>query len=167
LRRSGWITILKKSMHETHMRAAIALARQSVRSGGGPFGAVVVREGIVIGQGTNRVTVTNDPTAHAEILAIREAGLTLNTFRLQDCEIYASCEPCPMCLAAIYWARIERIYYAGTRADAAAVGFDDALIYQEIAKTSAERRLPMNQVLPEEGRAALEAWLTAPDRVPY
>jgi guanine deaminase len=154
-------------MHETHMRAAIALARQSVQAGGGPFGAVVVHNGIVVGQGTNRVTATNDPTAHAEILAIREAAKTLNTFRLQECEIYASCEPCPMCLAAIYWAHIKQAYYAGSRADAAAVGFDDALIYEEIVKASADRRLAMNQLLPEDGRAALAAWLTVQGRMPY
>ncbi len=154
-------------MHETHMRAAIALARQSIRSGGGPFGAVVVREGIVVGEGTNRVTASNDPTAHAEILAIRAAGSKLNTFRLSDCEIYASCEPCPMCLAAIYWARIKGIHYAGTRADAAAAGFDDAVIYDEIAKTSGERRLAMRQMLAEEGRTALAEWLKAPKRVNY
>ena len=155
-------------MQEDHMRAAIALAEESVRSGkGGPFGAVVVRNGIIVGQGSNRVTATNDPTAHAEILAIRQAGHQLGTFRLQDCEIYASCEPCPMCLAAIYWARIERVYYAGTRIDAAAIGFDDELIYDEIAKPCAERRLPMMQLLSDEGRAALATWQTTPNRVPY
>jgi guanine deaminase len=154
-------------MHETHMREAIALARQSVHTGGGPFGAVVVQNGIVVGQGTNRVTATNDPTAHAEILAIREAAKTLKTFRLQDCEIYASCEPCPMCLAAIYWARIKQVYFAGTRADAAAVGFDDALLYEEIAKVGAERRLAMSQLLADEGRTALAEWLTIPNRVVY
>ena len=155
-------------MQQDHMRAAIALAEESVRSGkGGPFGAVVVRNGIIVGQGSNRVTATNDPTAHAEILAIRQAGHQLGTFRLQDCEIYASCEPCPMCLAAIYWARIERVYYAGTRIDAAAIGFDDELIYDEIAKPCAERRLPMMQLLSDEGRAALATWQTTPNRVPY
>src|SRR5438309_1110140 len=129
-------------MHESLMREAIALALESVRSGvGGPFGAIVVHAGRIVGQGTNLVTATNDPTAHAEIIALRQAGQALATFRLQGCELYASCEPCPMCLAAIYWARIDRVYYAATRADAAAAGFDDALLYQEIPRAIAERRL--------------------------
>lgn len=154
-------------MHETHMRLALDLARQSVQSGGGPFGAVVVRAGVVVGQGMNRVTVNNDPTAHAEILAIRATATALSTFRLDDCEIYASCEPCPMCLAAIYWARIERVYYAGVRADAAAVGFDDSVIHDEIAKPLAQRRLEIKQILPDEGRAALALWQALPNRADY
>src|SRR4051794_21528306 len=119
---------------EGHMRLAIALALESVqKEKGGPFGAVVVQDGIVVGQGANEVTSTNDPTAHAEIVAIRRACQALATFSLQGCEIYSSCEPCPMCLAAIYWARIDRIYFASTRAEAAEVGFRDGFLYQEIS----------------------------------
>jgi guanine deaminase len=154
-------------MQEALLRAAIALALDSVRTGGGPFGAVVVQNGRVVGGGTNQVTATNDPTAHAEIVAIRRAGQALGTFRLQGCDIFASCEPCPMCLAAIYWARIDRIYYAGTRADAAAAGFDDALFYQEMALPPAARRVPMTQLLAGEAKAAFEAWRAAPNRILY
>ena len=114
------------------MREAIKLSAESVRSGGGPFGAVIVRNGEIIARGENRVTVCNDPTAHAEVSAIREAAARMGTYDLSGCEIYSSCEPCPMCLGAIYWARLDRLYYAGTRADAANVGFDDAHIYEEL-----------------------------------
>src|SRR5487761_1508170 len=119
---------------ETFMRRAISLSREQMEhGGGGPFGAVIVKGGVIIAEGWNRVTSTNDPTAHAEIVAIRAACAVLGSFSLGDCEIYASCEPCPMCLAAIYWARLERVYYANTRADAARIGFDDDFLYREIA----------------------------------
>jgi tRNA(Arg) A34 adenosine deaminase TadA len=155
-------------MQEAFMRQTLDLALASVqKSVGGPFGAVVVQNGRVVGQGTNQVTTANDPTAHAEIVAIRQAAQALRAFRLEGCEIYASCEPCPMCLAAIYWARIDRVYYAATRADAAATGFDDALIYQDMSLPITERRLPMIQLLPGEAQAALEAWKVSPTKVPY
>jgi tRNA(Arg) A34 adenosine deaminase TadA len=155
-------------MRDPFLREAIALALESVRDGtGGPFGAVVVRDGVIVGRGANRVTSANDPTAHAEVEAIRHACRHLNTFSLQGCELYASCEPCPMCLAAIYWARIDRVYYACTRADAAAAGFDDALIYEEVALPPAGRRLPMIQLMHAEAQAALDAWKAKPDKIPY
>ena len=117
----------------TYMREAVQLAEQGMRSGrGGPFGCVVVRRGKIVGRGSNRVTSTNDPTAHAEVVAIRDACTALQTFQLTDCELYTSCEPCPMCLSAIYWARIPQVYYGSTRADAAAIGFDDEFIYQQV-----------------------------------
>jgi tRNA(Arg) A34 adenosine deaminase TadA len=149
------------------MREAIALARESVAGGGGPFGAVVVRAGVVVGRGGNRVTPDTDPTAHAEVVAIRDACRTLGSFSLEGCELYVNCEPCPMCLAAAYWARLERICHAATRHDAAAAGFDDALIYQEVCLPAAQRRLPMVQLLPEEAMAAFAAWSALPDRVDY
>lgn len=149
------------------MREALALAAQSVRDGGGPFGAVVVRDGVIIGRGSNRVTPDNDPTAHAEVVAIRAACRTLNSFSLEGCELYVNCEPCPMCLAAAYWARLERIYYAATRDDAAAAGFDDALIYREVCLLPEQRRLPLRRLLPEEAGDAFAAWTAKADRVDY
>ena len=129
------------------MREAIKLSAESVRSGGGPFGAVIVRNGEIIARGENRVTVCNDPTAHAEVSAIREAAARMGTYDLSGCEIYSSCEPCPMCLGAIYWARLDRLYYAGTRADAANVGFDDAHIYEELPLDPSQRELPTQTLL--------------------
>jgi guanine deaminase len=150
------------------MRAALHLAADSVRSGrGGPFGCVIVRRGAVVGRGQNVVTSTNDPTAHAEVVAIREAGRMLGTFQLTDCELYASCEPCPMCLAAIYWARIPTVYYGNTRADAAAIGFDDDFIYQQISLPPAERRLAMTPLLHTEAQAAFRVWVAKADKVRY
>jgi len=155
-------------MHHEFMRRAIALAVDSVRSGrGGPFGAVVVKDGRIIAEGTNVVTRANDPTAHAEMVAIREACRALGSFQLDGCEIYASCEPCPMCLGAIYWARPARVYYAGTAADAAAAGFDDAVIYAELGRPPAQRRIPMLALLPEQAQEPFRAWLERPDRIPY
>jgi tRNA(Arg) A34 adenosine deaminase TadA len=155
-------------MVEALMREAIDLALASVQKGrGGPFGAVIAQNGRIVGRGTNQVTATNDPTAHAEIIAIRQAAQGLGVFQLHGCEIYASCEPCPMCLAALYWARIDRVYYAATRVDAAAAGFDDAVIYNDIALPIAQRRLPMVQLLPDEAQAPLTAWRTSPNKVPY
>ena len=140
------------------MREAIKLSAESVQSGGGPFGAVIVRDGEIIARGENRVTVCNDPTAHAEVSAIREAAARMGTYDLSGCEIYSSCEPCPMCLGAIYWARLDRLYYAGTRADAANVGFDDAHIYEELPLDPSQRELPTQTLLREEAQRVFEAW---------
>lgn len=150
------------------MRRAIALSRRGVEGGaGGPFGSVVVKDGRIVGEGWNQVTSTNDPTAHAEVVAIRAAGAALGTFDLRGCEIYASCEPCPMCLAAIYWARIDRIHYGNGRADAARIGFDDAAIYDEVARPIPERTVRMERLLPEEARAAFDLWEAKADKVRY
>jgi tRNA(Arg) A34 adenosine deaminase TadA len=134
---------------------------------GGPFGAIVVRGGQIVGRGWNRVTSTNDPTAHAEVVAIRDACSALQTFSLAGCEIYASCEPCPLCLAAIYWARLERLYYAATCDDAASAGFDDGTFYQELAKPAPQRSIPVEQALRDEACAAFQAWKNKADRVSY
>jgi tRNA(Arg) A34 adenosine deaminase TadA len=150
------------------MKRAIALAVENVRSGrGGPFACVIVKEGLTIAEGTNRVTATNDPTAHAEIMAIRSACRALNSFRLTGCDLYTTCEPCPMCLGAIYWARPVGVYYAANAADAAAAGFDDAFIYEELKKQPAGRRIPMMQLLREESLAIFEAWNKQADKKPY
>ncbi len=150
------------------MRRAMELAMENVRSGrGGPFACVIVKDGKVIGEGTNLVTATNDPTAHAEMVAIRQACRTLGSFQLGGCELYTTCEPCPMCLGAIYWARPARIYFAGTAADAAAAGFDDAFIYDEIQKDPAARRIPMTRVMREEALAVFSAWKIQPNKKPY
>lgn len=150
------------------MRRAIALSRAKMEAGeGGPFGAVVVRGGTVIGEGWNRVVGTNDPTAHAEIVAIREACSRLGSFNLSGCEIYTTCEPCPMCLAAIMWARIDRMYYANTRTDAAAIGFDDESFYREVSLPLDRRALPAERLLPEEARAVFAEWTARPDKVRY
>ena len=146
------------------MREAIKLSAESVRSGGGPFGAVIVRNGEIIARGENRVTVCNDPTAHAEVSAIREAAARLGTYDLSGCEIYSSCEPCPMCLGAIYWARLDRLYYASTRADAANVGFDDAHIYEELPLDPSQRELPTESLLREEAQLVFEAWASKWDK---
>ena len=150
------------------MREAIQLAEEGMHGGrGGPFGCVIVRGGEIIGRGNNRVTSLNDPTAHAEITAIRDACTRLGTFQLSDCELYTSCEPCPMCLAAIYWARIPVVYYANTRADAAAIGFDDDFIYQQIPLPPEKRGLAMKSLLREEALAGFRAWEAKPDKVRY
>lgn len=157
----------KKSSPEAFMREAIKLSAESVRSGGGPFGAVIVRDGEIIARGENRVTVCNDPTAHAEVSAIREAAARLGTYDLSGCEIYSSCEPCPMCLGAIYWARLDKLYYAGTRADAANVGFDDAHIYEELPLEPSQRELPTETLLREEAQRVFEAWTEKADKKEY
>ena len=157
----------KKSSPEAFMREAIKLSAESVRSGGGPFGAVIVRDGEIIARGENRVTVCNDPTAHAEVSAIREAAARLGTYDLSGCEIYSSCEPCPMCLGAIYWARLDKLYYAGTRADAAGVGFDDAHIYEELPLEPSQRELPTETLLREEAQRVFEAWAEKADKKEY
>jgi guanine deaminase len=154
--------------HEAFMREAIRLARENMRAGaGGPFGAVVVKDGVIIGRGWNQVTSANDPTAHAEVMAIRAACQARGDFRLNGAAIYTSCEPCPMCLSAIYWARIERVYFAGTREDAAAAGFDDALLYREVALPLGERTIPFNALLREEALTAFAEWNAKPDKVRY
>ena len=151
-----------------HMRRAISLAEDNAYSGnGGPFGAVIVKDGKVVAEGSNTVTVDNDPTAHAEVNAIRRACAVLGTFDLSGCELYTSCEPCPMCLAACYWAHISRVYYAAGRDDAAAAGFDDDMIYVEVAKPLDERKLPFIQLLPEEGLRPFLLWRSNPDKVRY
>jgi tRNA(Arg) A34 adenosine deaminase TadA len=150
------------------MREAIRLSSQTMRANcGGPFGAVVVRKNKIVGRGWNRVTSMNDPTAHAEISAIRAACKKLKTFRLDDCELYTSCEPCPMCLAAIYWARLRKIYYANTRKDAAKIRFDDDLIYRELARPIARRKIPMNQLLRFEALKVFAEWNQKPDKTLY
>ena len=149
------------------MQRAIELAIESVRAGGGPFGAVVVRGGRIVAEGANRVVLDRDPTAHAEVVAIREACQVLGTHALSDCEIYASCEPCPMCLAAIGWARIPRVRYACTSADAAEAGFDDTLFHRELTCPPPERRIERIQMGREEGLRVFQAWDEQGDRVPY
>lgn len=150
------------------MRRAIELALESVRSGlGGPFGALVARAGRVVATGQNRVTSSGDPTAHAEVVAIRAACEVLGTHTLAGCELYTSCEPCPMCLGAAHWARVDRLWFGATRDDAADAGFDDALLYQELALPLEARRLRAVQLLRDEALAAFRAWTSKPDRVPY
>lgn len=154
--------------NENFMREAIRLSLDGVRSGrGGPFGCVVVRKGAVVGRGSNQVTSTCDPTAHAEVVAIREACRALGTFQLADCTLFASCEPCPMCLSAIYWARIPTVYYGNTRQDAAAVGFDDEFIYGQIPLAPAERRVAMAPLLGDEAKGAFSEWAKMKDKVLY
>jgi guanine deaminase len=155
-------------MSEEFMRRAIALGMENVRSGkGGPFGAVVVKDGRVVAEGANCVTATNDPTAHAEIVVIREACRVLGEFQLAGCDLYTTCEPCPMCLGAIYWARPARVFYACLAADAAAVGFDDAFIYEELKRPLSERRVPMQQLLREESLNIFSLWKSHENKTPY
>jgi guanine deaminase len=150
------------------LRRAIELATTNVTSGaGGPFGAVIVRDGRIVGEGVNTVTATHDPTAHGEVNAIRAAAKLLGTFSLQGCELYTSCEPCPMCLAASYWARVDAIYYGASAADAAKAGFDDAVFYRELAKPAAERKIPSAQLLGDEAAAPFDAWRAAAHKVEY
>ena len=150
------------------LRRAIALSMENARSAnGGPFGAVVVKDGRIVGEGSNQVTTSVDPTAHAEVMAIRAACRTLGTFDLAGAVIYTSCEPCPMCLAAILWARIDRMVYACSRADAAAAGFDDAWFYEQVALPIDARALPAKRLLAEEGNRAFKAWIENPDKAPY
>ena len=155
-------------MNNPFMARAIQLSIDSVRSGrGGPFGAVVVRDGKIIAEGVNQVTSANDPTAHAEVLAIRQACANLGVFHLENCELYTSCEPCPMCLGAIYWAHLSRIYFANTAADAAEIGFDDSFLYSELKKPHLQRRIPTLQVMREEALAGFRAWAGKADKIPY
>lgn len=155
-------------MEERFMRMAIEMAVDNARTGrGGPFGAVVVRDGQVLAKASNCVTPTNDPTAHAEVVAIREACRAIGNFQLLGCDLYTSCEPCPMCMGAIYWARPNNVYYACTATDAAAVGFDDSFIYDELRIAPPARRIPMNQVLREESLVAFRTWDQNSNRVRY
>jgi len=154
--------------HETFLRRAVELSRRSLETGeGGPFGAVLVRNGEVLAEGWNRVLAANDPTAHAEVLAIREACRAQATFRLDGSILYASCEPCPMCLAAAYWAGVERIYYANTREEAAAIGFCDAELYRELALPGEERRVPARRIALDGAFEPMELWAAIPGRVLY
>jgi tRNA(Arg) A34 adenosine deaminase TadA len=153
---------------KTFMRMAIELANNGMEAGnGGPFGCVIVKDGKIIGQGSNMVLKTNDPTAHAEVVAIREACKNLNNFQLDGCEVYTSCEPCPMCLGAIFWARPVKVYYACTKEDAADAGFDDDFIYQEIEVKPSERKIPMENLLRDESLEAFEIWKEKGDKTLY
>jgi guanine deaminase len=155
-------------MDNAFMVRAIQLSLDNVLCGqGGPFGAVLVKNGTIVAEGVNRVTATPDPTAHAEVVAIREACARLGVFELKDCELYSSCEPCPMCLGAIYWARLARVYFANFAADAAKIGFDDSFIHQQVAKPVSERTIPMMQMMREPALAAFRAWQERGDKIPY
>jgi len=159
---------MSKSRDHAFLREAIRLSIDKMEANqGGPFGAIVVRKGEVIGQGWNQVTFTNDPTAHAEVVAIRDACSRLKVFSLEGSEIFCSCEPCPLCLAAIYWSRLDRVHFAATRDDAAASGFDDCKFYDELAKPIGERMIPMHQLLRQEALVALKAWDQKKDRIRY
>ncbi len=153
--------------HKEFMQEAIKLSLDSVQNGGGPFGAVIVKDGQIISAKSNSVTLQNDPTAHAEINAIREACRKLQTFDLNGCTIYTSCEPCPMCLGAIYWANISEIYFANTKTDAKNINFDDSFIYDEIDKTYSERKIPTTQMMREEAIKAFKAWEQKEDKIEY
>jgi guanine deaminase len=161
-----WATIVA-GMSNIFMARAIELAVENVRVGGGPFGAVVARDGRIVAEGANSVTVLNDPTAHAEMVAIRAACQVLGTFELSGCEIFSSCEPCPMCLGAIYWARPDRVYFGSGAADAASAGFDDAFIYAEISRERGARKIPMSQLMRAEALAAFQAWRAKNDKIQY
>lgn len=150
------------------MTRAIELAKDGVeRNAGGPFGCVVVKNGEIVGEGNNRVTSTNDPTAHAEVIAIRDACKRLDSFQLDGCTIYTSCEPCPMCLGAIYWARPEKVFFACTRADAAHIGFDDDFIYEELEKKNDERRMVLSNLMRDEALEVFNGWAAKPDKIEY
>jgi guanine deaminase len=155
-------------MDKSFMARAIQLSLENVRQGrGGPFGAVIVRDGNIVAEGVNSVTATNDPTAHAEIMAIRAACSKLGSFSLWDCEIYTSCEPCPICLGAIYWAHLSRIYFGNVAADASKIGLDDSFIYREFAQPLEARRIPMIPMMRDEALAAFRAWQEKPDKILY
>ena len=154
-------------MKNEFMKRAIELSIESVNKGGGPFGYVIVRDEKIVSEGSNKVTSSNDPTAHGEIVAIREACKKINNFSLSGCELYSTCEPCPMCLSAIYWARIEKIYYANTRKDAQKIDFDDSLIYSEFQKNINKRKIPMIQMMKNEALKAFELWDKKTDKVKY
>ena len=154
-------------MKNEFMKRAIELSIKSVNNGGGPFGCVIVKDEKIISEGSNKVTSSNDPTAHGEIVAIREACKSINNFSLNGCELYSTCEPCPMCLAAIYWARIDKVYYANTRKDAQKIGFDDSLIYSEFQKNIDKRKIPMIQMLRNEALKAFDLWDKKIDKVKY
>ena len=155
-------------MNKKFMREAVRLSVQKMRGNhGGPFGAIVVKGNRIVGRGWNKVTSSNDPTAHAEVSAIRDACKRLKTFDLDGCELYTSCEPCPMCLSAIYWARLKAVYYGNTRKDAARIAFDDDFIYREVALPISQRKIPMKQLLRKEALTAFVEWKNKADKVPY
>ena len=154
-------------MKNRFMSRAIELSIESVKSGGGPFGSVIIKNNEIISEGMNRVTKNNDPTAHGEIVAIRNACKNLNDFSLEGCELYTSCEPCPMCLSAIYWSRIDKIYYANTRDDAKKIDFDDSLIYSELAKKIKERKIPTTQLMRDEALQGFTLWKNTENKVKY
>src|SRR5579864_1762121 len=157
-----------KQMDNPFMARAIQLSLDNVLSGkGGPFGAVIVKDDSIVAEGVNRVTASNDPTAHAEVVAIRSACAKMDTFVLKGCEIYTSCEPCPMCLGAIYWAHIARIYFGNVAAEASKIGFDDSFIYQEFARPLPQRSIPIIQMMHEQAIAAFRAWQEKPNKIPY
>jgi tRNA(Arg) A34 adenosine deaminase TadA len=154
-------------MSNKFMQCAIELSIKSVNSGTGPFGAVIVKDNQIISKGFNTVTVNKDPTSHAEIVAIRAACKKLSSFSLEGCDLYTTCEPCPMCLSAIYWARVNKIYYANTRSDAQKIDFSDAMIYEELNKTIKDRKIPMHQMMRDEALKAFELWDKKTDKVKY
>ena len=154
-------------MTNQFMMRAIELSIKSVNSGTGPFGAVIVKDDKIISEGFNAVTFANDPTSHAEIVAIRNACKSLSNFSLEDCDLYTTCEPCPMCLSAIYWARINKVYYANTRSDAQKIDFSDAMIYEELNKNIKDRKIPMHQMMRDEALKAFDLWDKKKDKVKY
>ncbi len=153
--------------HEDFMREAIELSKKNVENGGGPFGAVIVKDGKIVGKGANNVVTHTDPTAHAEVMAIRDAAANLGTYDLSGCTIYTSCEPCPMCLGAVYWAHLSKMYYGNTKEDAAKVGFDDAFIYKEMELPVDKRSVPAERILGEEAYKAFQMWDENPDKIKY
>jgi tRNA(Arg) A34 adenosine deaminase TadA len=164
----GGVFAVSSQANPEFLRRAIALATRNVVSGaGGPFGALIVRDGLVVGEGANSVTASHDPTAHAEVNAIRAASRALQTFTLSGCELYTSCQPCPMCLAAAYWARVDAVFYGANAADAARAGFDDAFLYDEFRKDQAARSLPTAQLLGDEAWASFAAWLASANKIDY
>ena len=157
-----------KEAQKSFMQQAIDLSREGMNTGkGGPFGCVIVKDERVVGKGCNSVSSTNDPTAHAEIVAIRDACKNMNVFQLQGCELYTSCEPCPMCLGAIYWARPDRVFFANDKTDAAEAGFDDYFIYQELTLPLLERKIPMKQLILGDAKEVFREWLAKSDKTPY
>ena len=154
-------------MKNKFMQRAIELSIESINSGGGPFGSVIVKDEKIISEGMNRVTVDNDPTSHGEIVAIRNACKKLNTFNLSNCSLYSSCEPCPMCMSAIYWSRIGKLYYANTRDDAKKINFDDSLIYSEIPKKNEDKKIPIKQMMRDEALKAFNLWDKKTDKIEY
>ena len=154
-------------MKNKFMQRAIELSIESINSGGGPFGSVIVKDEKIISEGMNRVTVDNDPTSHGEIVAIRNACKKLNTFNLSNCSLYSSCEPCPMCMSAIYWSRIGNVYYANTRDDAKKINFDDSLIYSEIPKKNEDKKIPIKQMMRDEALKAFNLWDKKTDKIEY